>query len=532
MACAPVATGGEDKPSPRRVSPIYMGRGWAYVRQGRPLQAEGGAQAVLQVVRIVGTDAACVVDEAEQRGRRGGDLRGVVQTQGLAGVRGRGVERGGLAQHAVDLGGAQSLAVGGRHLRHGRRDALDAAAAAGGGQQDRRVGQEGQGGPDLGLQALGVGRRLPAGLHQVPLVDHAEGGAAPLEGVARDALILLRHAGLRIHHQHGDVGAGDGAQGAGDGGALQLGRDAGRAAHAGRVHQHEALGAPAPRHVDGVAGGAGQLADDQPLAPDEAVDQGGLAGVGPSDEGDPHGAGGDGERGGTARRGGPGVGVGLGVRRHRLGGRLARAGWAQGLHDGVQEVADAIAVDGRAGQRLAQAEGVELVRDGAVALTLVDRQHDAAAPAAQQPRDLRIRGQQPGLAVHDHDRHIRLSQALGGRAGDQGREGVALRRHQAPGVQQRKGLAGPVSAGLQGVARHARRRLDDGDPAADNAVEEGGLAHVGPADQGHARQRPHLLTCLPRAHAASAMPAAATLRTMVANEAPPPIHTVPGRPSA
>src|SRR5687767_10263356 len=67
--------------------------------------------------------------------------------------------------------------------------------------------------------------------------------------------------------------------------------DLGALAHPGRVDQPHRLGlaagrAPFPIDRDRITGDAGLRPGDQPLLPEDAVDQGRLAGIGPADDGE------------------------------------------------------------------------------------------------------------------------------------------------------------------------------------------------------------------------------------------------------
>src|SRR5690606_4536482 len=58
------------------------------------------------------------------------------------------------------------------------------------------------------------------------------------------------------------------------------------AADPGRVDDHVAVLVDLHLHVDGVAGGAGDVGDDDPLLPDQPVEQRRLANVGTADDGE------------------------------------------------------------------------------------------------------------------------------------------------------------------------------------------------------------------------------------------------------
>ena len=133
--------------------------------------------------------------------------------------------------------------------------------------------------------------RLADGVvHQVPFVHHHDAGLALLHDPVGDLLVLLGDAALGVQHEDGDVAAGDGILGAFDAEELDRIVDAPGFAHAGGVDQHiglpHALGFDLERHVHGVAGRAGNGADDHALGLGERVDDGGFADVGPADDGE------------------------------------------------------------------------------------------------------------------------------------------------------------------------------------------------------------------------------------------------------
>ena len=64
-------------------------------------------------------------------------------------------------------------------------------------------------------------------------------------------------------------------------------------------------------------------------------------------------------------------------------------------------------------------------------------------------------------------------------------ERLAARRLPARGVEQGEGEVAELRRRLAHVAGHARRVVDDGAALADQPVEQGRLADIGPADDGH-----------------------------------------------
>ena len=209
------------------------------------------------------------------------------------------------------------------------------------------------------------------------------------------------------------------------------------------------------RGVDGVPGGAGLVGHDHPLLAQDAVGQAGLAHVGPPD---------DGHRDAV-------------LFHHRLGKVQVGA-------DGVQQVAGAVAVDRRHGHHFFKAQVVELVHLGgrvADAVALVHRQDHRLAAAAQHVGHLFVRGGHPRADVHHKD------DAVGGVDGDlgllahMGQDALGGLGLDAAGVHQQQLAALPLAGGEDAVAGDAGGVLDDGQPLAAQFIEQGGLAHIGPA---------------------------------------------------
>ena len=208
------------------------------------------------------------------------------------------------------------------------------------------------------------GRRRPSGLLQVPLVEHERGRAAGLHRQLGDAQILGGDAVAGVADDERDVGALGGALRAQRRVVLDRVGDLRLAAHAGRVDEHQPAPVDHQRHVDRVARRAGELGDDHALLAEEAVDERGLADVGPADHGQADAS-----------------------RRPR-----ARSSAGQQLDDAVEQIARAEALRRGDGHRLAEPEPVELGGErhlgDAVALVGRDdrRQRRRGAAARRAPR--------------------------------------------------------------------------------------------------------------------------------------------------
>ena len=104
-------------------------------------------------------------------------------------------------------------------------------------------------------------------------------------GVAGDLLVLFRDAFHGVQHQKDHIAAVHGPQGADDGIFFNGFVDLAFPTHAGGVDEEIGLAVLFHRHVDGVPGSAGHIADDAPGLADDVIEDGRFAHVGPADDG-------------------------------------------------------------------------------------------------------------------------------------------------------------------------------------------------------------------------------------------------------
>lgn len=203
-----------------------------------------------------------------------------VEQAGLADV--------GFADQRDPAGSALGVVVDGGQLRQRVQDDVEQVAGASAVQGRDRVRLTEAHGPQLG----GVG----LGANAVDLVgDQDDGLGGPVQH-PRGGVVDVGGADGGVHDQDDDVAGGDGLFGLrGDGG----GPADGVGFPAAGVHDGELAAVPLRVIGDPVAGDAGDILDDGLPAPDQPVDQSGLADVGSPDDGH------DGYR--------AGVGVGVGI---------------------------------------------------------------------------------------------------------------------------------------------------------------------------------------------------------------------------
>ena len=230
------------------------------------------------------------------------------------------------------------------------------------------------------------------------------------------------------------------------------------------VDEAPGLVAEGDQLVDRVDGGAGRVVDDDPVLLGQLVEQRGLADVGLADDRD------------AARAAQRGVFV-----RRRLG---------QGRQDGVEHVARAAAVHRGDRPRLAESEVPETVGLGlhALVVDLVGGQHDRLAGGAQDlDHGLVGVGDADGGVDDEQHRVGQVDRDLGLGADRLGQ--AAGVRVPAAGVDDREGAAVPGGVVVDPVTGDAGDVLHDGLAAADDPVDQGGLADVRAADDREHRHR-------------------------------------------
>ena len=137
-------------------------------------------------------------------------------------------------------------------------------------------------------------------------------------------------------------------------------------------------------------------------------------------------------------------------------------------------------------ERVPEPERVELDRARLVdPLGLVRDEHHRrpARFPAERFGEFLVRGSQPGARVHHEDDEVAPGRRALGEGPDLAGEGRGVRRPRPAGVVEAEGDAAPFDRLQPAVAGGAGPGVDDGGAAADDAVEEGGLADVRPPEE-------------------------------------------------
>lgn len=125
-----------------------------------------------------------------------------------------------------------------------------------------------------------------AGFEKVDFVDGEDQAFVFGEGVFGDVAVLAGDAGVAVHQKDDDLAAFDGADTAEGGEFFDAAFDFAAAAEAGGVDEVVGFVFEGDFGVGGIAGGAGNVGDDDFVLTDEGVDEGGFAGVWFAENGD------------------------------------------------------------------------------------------------------------------------------------------------------------------------------------------------------------------------------------------------------
>ena len=147
-----------------------------------------------------------VAEDHEGRRRRA-HLRHIVDAEPLALVGGRLMPRHRVGEQVVQHPGRHAEVRRGVHVVDHLVEVVHPLPGLRGHEDDRGVGHEGEGDPDLFGEAF---HAVVVLFDRVPLVDHDDRAFARLVGDPGDLLVLLGDPLLGVDHKQADVGALDG----------------------------------------------------------------------------------------------------------------------------------------------------------------------------------------------------------------------------------------------------------------------------------------------------------------------------------
>ena len=281
-------------------------------------------------------------------------------------------------------------------------------------------------------------------------------------GVARHLGVLLGKADCGVDHNDADTAALHCGQTAQNTVALHAALHLAALAQTGGIGKDKLAEFVLHHRVDGIAGGACLVGNDEAVFTQNMVDQAGLADIGAADDGN----------------GDAVIGV------------LFLLLKIEVRTDGVQQVTGAVAVNARDRDQLAEAEAVKIIqlhRRLADLVALIDSQHHGLTAAHQHTGNILILRRYAGGQLSHHDDAVGGVDGQLGLLTHVGQQPVINAGLNAAGVHQQELMAGPFAIAEDTVAGNARRVLDNGEALAGQLIENGGLAHIGAAHNGYDR---------------------------------------------
>ena len=266
--------------------------------------------------------------------------------------------------------------------------------------------------------------------------------------------VLLRHALVGVDHNEADITAVDGHGGAEDAVLLDVVVHLGLFTHTCRIDEVILAVLVLKVAVDGVAGRACHVADDDALLAEDAVGEGGLAHIGLTDDGHLN-------------------DIVILVLFHLVGEVLKAL---------VQQIASTVTVDGGHRHRIAETEVIELVEVG-VNMTrgvhLVHRQHDGFTGALEHTCHLLIGGGHTRLNIGDKHDHIGVVDGDLRLLTHESEDLVIGAGLDTAGIHQAELAAQPLALAVNTVTGDTGGVLHDGKTLTDQLIKQHGFAHVG-----------------------------------------------------
>ena len=289
-------------------------------------------------------------------------------------------------------------------------------------------------------------------------------------GIAGNLLVLLVDASRGIDHHEDHIRPVDGTQGAYDAVPFHRILDLPLAAHARRVDQCKLRPVLGEMGVDCIPCGAGDIAHDDPVLPEDLVDDGGFPHIGPSND-----------------RNADLILI-LFLCFH-LG---------KSRHDGIQKVPEIQCIGGRNPDGVPQPQLIEFIdiHFPLGAVHLVHRQDHGLLRASEEPPHFLVRGSQPCTPIHHKDDDIGLLHGNGGLFPHGGQDMIALIELNAARINHGELMLQPFRIQIDPVPGHPRHIVHDGDTLLPNLVEQRRFPHIRAPHNRHNRLAHSLLYLL------------------------------------
>jgi len=158
----------------------------------------------------------------------------------------------------------------------------------------------------------------------------------------------------------------------------------------------------------------------------------------------------------------------------------------------VEQIAGPGSMHGGHRHRIPQPEIVKFIkfrRQFADPVAFIDAQHNRLAAFLQHGRHIGIVGRDSGVQIGDEDNHVGLFHGELRLTAHLPQEDIVGLRFDTARVREQKRTAPPFAGGENPIPRHAGCIFDNGQPLADEFIEQRGFSHIRAADNSHDRPR-------------------------------------------
>ena len=296
-------------------------------------------------------------------------------------------------------------------------------------------------------------------LDEVPLVDHDHHTTIAVEDVPENVLVLLLESLGRVHQQQAHVTLVNRLHRPNRAVEFQVVVHLLPLPQPGRVHDLKVETERIEARVHTVPGRPGDVRHNVPLLTKQGVDEGTFAHVGPSHDGE--------------------------LGQSQILPFLLRR---QLLHERVQQVPCTIPVVGADAEELiANAQSVELRRGILLRprVNLVDHKHHRLSCPPHQLRNVLVQIGDASLRIHHEDNQGCLLHAGLHLLPNHAFKDIIRPGRVSPCINDGEHTTSPQRLAVFPIPRRSCRRISDGIARLGQPVEQRGLPHVGPADDGH-----------------------------------------------
>ncbi len=313
--------------------------------------------------------------------------------------------------------------------------------------------------------SLYAGGLLSLGVEEVELVGDDEAGLFLLLNQTGDLTVLGGNACGEIDDEEANVGTADGALAAHGGEDLDGVLHAGAFAKAGGVDDVVFFITPDVGDIDRIASGARDFGNHGAFVFEDGIDEGRLAGIGFTDDGD--------------------FETVLEIVMIDFGLFLGLE-FGKFQVDAVEEIVDPASVFGGSGESVAEAEAGEVAGGIVVvrAVGLVHGEDDVGIGLAEELGHFLVDGVNTSAGIDNEDDEVGGVHGDACFESDLVGEAISIEGADPAGIDEFAGVLGESAGCCDAVPGDAGLIENDGDASSGQTIEEGGLPDVGASDDG------------------------------------------------